>query len=67
MGSGRELGGRTKKLRREIIGSVRADRGYLENKEAEREAYEISGLNKDCRESMSPFVPSVKSTCNKYH
>ena len=37
--NGGELGGRSKERRRESVGSVGADRGYLEsNKKAQREA-----------------------------
>ena len=42
--NGGELGGRTETRRREEVGSVGADRGYLENqKEAETEAQGAEG------------------------
>ena len=55
-GGGVELGDWSKNCtsRRESVGSVGADRGYLvvENKEAEREAQGVEDLHENCRESI---------------
>ena len=47
---------RVKERRQDGVGSVCADRGYLENKkEAQREAQDVEGMNKKCRGSTSPL------------
>ena len=51
-----------------IVGSIGADRGYLENsKEAEREAQGAQGLGENCRESMSPLSRLIRGFRTKYH
>ena len=55
--------------RGESVGSVGADRGYLDdNKEEEREAQGAEGLNKNCttRESMPPLSRLIRDFRNKY-
>ena len=50
VGNEGELGCRSGKRRRESVGSVGADRGYLENyKEADGEGQDAAGLLRNCR------------------
>ena len=51
-----DLGGRKKKGK-ESVGSVGADRGYLENSQGvEREAQSAQILSKNCRKNMPPLL-----------
>ena len=60
------LSGRRKARGQESVGSVGAGRGYLENSnEAESEAQGAQGLNKNCRESMSPLSCLIRGFHNK--
>ena len=57
MGIGGDLGGQSKKHKQERVGSVGADRGYLDAaKGTKKEAQGTEGLHNACRESLSPLA-----------
>ena len=63
-----ELGGKSKKRRRERASSVGADRSYLENsKEAKREAQGAEGLDKNGRKSVSPSWSLINGRNKHYY
>ena len=70
VGNGGDLGGKSKKCRKERVGPVAANPYNLENnKEAGGGAQGTQGLSKNCtsRETVSPLSRLIRGFRNTYH